>query len=432
MKRRKRSTSPPLTGSITVPGDKSISHRALIFAALGDGESRLTGLNEGADVESTRACLARLGVHTHRSMEDLTQVVVEGSGWAGLAEPSDVLDAGNSGTTIRSLAGVVAAVPGLSVLTGDETLRRRPMLRIVEPLRGMGAVIDGRAGGDLAPLTIRGGRLTGIKHELRVASAQVKTALILAGLGADGRTEVTEPGPSRDHTERMLGSLGAPIEVAEGAVAVTPVEALPAADRKVPGDVSSALFLVAAALMVEGSDLEITEVGLNPTRVGALEILRTMGADLDWSVTEEWGGEPVGSIRARFSELKGTKVDPGLVPRSIDEFPILAVLASQAEGPTHISGAAELRVKESDRIRTTAAGLAALGVRVEEFDDGMTVYGPSDLARAEVDAEGDHRIALAFAVAGLVGGDVRVKGWSAVETSFPEFLDVLGRARGRR
>jgi 3-phosphoshikimate 1-carboxyvinyltransferase len=433
MKRRKRSASPPLRGSITVPGDKSISHRALIFAALGDGTSRLTGLNEGADVESTRACLARLGVDTHRSMEDLSQVIVEGSGWKGLDEPTEVLDAGNSGTTIRSLAGVVAVIPGLSVLTGDETLRRRPMLRIVEPLRAMGATIDGRASGDLAPLTIRGGPLTGMKHDLRVASAQVKTALVLAGLGAVGKTEVVEPGPSRDHTERMLASLGAPIDAGDGRVTVSPVEALHAADRKIPGDVSSALFLVAAALMVEGSDLEIHDVGLNPTRIGALEILRTMGADVEWEAGEDWGGEPTGTIRARYSELTGVEVDPAVVPRAIDEFPVLAVLASQADGATRISGAGELRVKESDRIRTTAAGLTALGVRVETFDDGMTVHGPADLARAEVDAEGDHRIALAFAVAGLIaGGDVRVKGWSAVETSFPEFLDVLGRARGRR
>jgi 3-phosphoshikimate 1-carboxyvinyltransferase len=433
MRRRKRSPSPPLVGSITVPGDKSISHRALIFAALGDGTSRLQGLNAGDDVESTRRCLAHLGVPTRRNIEDLSEVVVEGSGWDGLGEPDQVLDAGNSGTTIRCLAGLCAAIPGLSVLTGDETLRRRPMLRVVEPLTAMGAVIEGRAGGDLAPLAIRGGPLTGMKHDLRVASAQVKTALVLAGLRASGHTEISEPGPSRDHTERMLGALGAPVAAGHGTVSVSPVGSLPAADRRVPGDVSSALFLVAAALVVEGSDLEIKDVGLNPTRTGALEILKAMGARLEWDVTGESGGEPRGSIRARYSKLVGTAVDPALVPRAIDEFPILAVVASQAEGATRITGAGELRVKESDRIRTTAAGLTALGVGVETMDDGMVVHGPSDLVRGEVDAEGDHRIALAFAVAGLVaGGDVRVKGWSSVETSFPEFLDVLGKARGRR
>jgi 3-phosphoshikimate 1-carboxyvinyltransferase len=432
MRRRRRTGSPPLTGSITVPGDKSISHRALIFAALGDGTSRLRGLNAGDDVESTRRCLARLGVTTHRSIEDLSQVVVEGSGWDGLREPDEVLDAGNSGTTMRSLAGLCAAIPGHSVLTGDETLRRRPMLRIVEPLRAMGAQIDGRSGGDLAPLAIRGGLLTGMKHNLRVASAQVKTALVLAGLRASGPSEITEPGPSRDHTERMLGALGAPVRASGRTVSVAPIRSLPAADVTVPGDLSSALFLVAAALLVEGSDLEVRDVGLNPSRTGALEILRDMGADLEWTVDEEVGGEPRGTITARYSHLTGSDIAPEVVPRAIDEFPILAVVASQAEGTTRISGAGELRVKESDRIRTTTAGLEALGVRVATTDDGMIVQGPADLGGGEVDAEGDHRIALAFAVAGLVAGDVRVKGWSAVETSFPEFLDVLGRARGRR
>ena len=416
-----------------MPGDKSISHRALILAALGDGTSRVTGLNTGADVDATRRCLTRLGVPLRRDLEADSEVVVEGSGWAGLTEAADVLDAGNSGTTLRTLAGVAAAIPALTVLTGDETLRRRPMLRIVEPLTEMGALIEGRAGGDLAPLAIRGGRLTGVKHDLKVASAQVKTALLFAGLGAEGRTEVIEPSPSRDHTERMLTALGAPLVTERGRVSVTRVDALPAADRRVPGDVSSALFLVVAALLVEGSDLEVREVGLNPTRIGALEILRAMGGDIGWEVTDEAGGEPTGTIRARASELVGARVDPSVVPRAIDEFPVVAIAASQAEGVTHISGAGELRVKESDRIETVATGLRTLGVEVETHGDGLSVHGPATLTRGEVDSRGDHRIALAFAVAGLLaGGDVRVKGWSAVDTSFPEFLDVLGKARGRR
>jgi 3-phosphoshikimate 1-carboxyvinyltransferase len=422
-----------LTGSITVPGDKSISHRALIFAALADGSSRLEGLNPGDDVEATRRCLSLLGAPSHRNLEDQSEVVVEGSGWAGLSEAADVLDAGNSGTTLRSLAGLAAGLPALTVMTGDDTLRRRPMLRIVEPLRAMGATIDGRRGGDLAPLAIRGGRLTGMKHDLKVASAQVKTSLVLAGLRASGPSEITEPGPSRDHTERMLRALGAPIGGTGRTVSVAPTEALPAVDRRIPGDISSALFLIAAALMVDGSDLEIREVGLNPSRIGALEILRDMGGQVEWTVTDEYGGEPVGTVRAGYSELVGTDVAPEIVPRAIDEFPILCVVASQAKGTTRITGAGELRVKESDRIRTTATGLGALGVEVETADDGLTVHGPSDLTAAEIDSEGDHRIALAFAVAGLVaGGDVRVKGWSSVQTSFPEFLDVLGKARGRR
>lgn len=424
-----------------MPGDKSISHRALIVAALASGRSVITNLNTGADVRATAGALAALGATCvveegssgHRHVPDqMSRAVVEGSGFAGLREPATVLDAGNSGTTIRSMLGVCAAVPGLSVLTGDDSIRRRPMLRVVVPLRQMGARIDGRDNGDRAPLAVRGGDLTGCDHELSIASAQVKTALLLAGLRASGTTTVTEPGPSRDHTERMLASAGADVRVEGRTVSVTHGRDLQPGDREVPGDVSSAMFLVAAALMVPGSELVLENVGLNPTRTAAFEVLEKMGADLE---VVETGGrdEPVGTVTARHSSLTATTIEGDVVPRLIDEIPILATVATQAEGRTEIRDAAELRVKESDRISALGAGLRSLGADVVDEPDGFSIVGPSALAGGEVDSVGDHRIAMSFAAAGLVAdSNVKVRGWSCVETSFPEFLDLLGRAQRER
>ena len=414
-----------------MPGDKSISHRALVFAALAEGTSEIRGLNAGEDVRATATCLASLGARIEWP-EEATSATVTGPS-DGLREPDDVLDVGNSGTTIRTLLGVVASVPGISVLTGDGSIRSRPMLRVVEPLRAMGADITGREGGELAPLVTQGAPLTGMKHELRVASAQVKTSLLLAGLSAAGVTSVTEPGPSRDHTERMLAARGVELLRSSGEVSVTGGQRPQPLDQEVPGDLSSAIFLIVAALLLPGSDLTLTGVGLNPTRTGSLDVLRDMGAELEWEVEREIGGEPVGTVAVRHSTLKGVAVDPAAVPTLIDDIPALIVAASQAEGATTITGAAELRVKESDRIEAMVTGMSAIGAELEGLPDGVVVQGRQVLGSGTVSSLGDHRIAMSFAVAGMVAkGDVKVQGWSAVQTSFPEFVSLVRGLRGRR
>lgn len=431
MKVRSRTGPQPLRGTITVPGDKSISHRALILGALARGRSLVAEANSGADVAATAACLRALGIR----IESQTAGSIEITGTGGdLAEPSTVLDAGNSGTTLRLLLGICSRVEGMSVLTGDETLRRRPMLRVAAPLREMGARIDGRSHGEFAPMTVRGGNLTGIHKDLPVASAQVKSALLLAGLAAAGTTSVTEPGPSRDHTERMLAAQGVPVTVDERVVTVTGGSAVAPLKMKIPGDVSSAMYLIVAAALIPGSDLTIASVGLNPTRTGALEVLREMGADISWEVTGSEAGEPVGTVSIRASSLRAVRIEGGdLIPRLIDELPILAVAATQAEGETIIADAAELRVKESDRIAALADGLSTLGAPVEARPDGLVITGSRSLQGGTVASHGDHRIALSLAVAGQICAEkVTVEGWSCVDTSFPEFLDLLAQTRAQR
>jgi 3-phosphoshikimate 1-carboxyvinyltransferase len=420
-----------LQGALEAPGDKSISHRAAIFGALADGRSHFRGINLAEDVRATIDMLRALGADLDLD-ESKSKLEVEGSAGAGLHEPEGVLDAGNSGTALRAMLGVCAPVDGICVLTGDDSVRRRPMLRVVRPLRELGASIDGRRGGDRAPLVVRGRSLTGRRVETEVPSAQVKTAVLLAGLAAEGTTTVVESGPSRDHTERMLAAAGIEVSISGGAVSVSGGAHPSAIDMIVPGDLSSAMFLIVAAALVPGSDLEIVRVGLNPTRTAALDALRSMGADLEWSATEHSGGEPYGELRIRASDLQAGAITREMVPRLIDEIPILAVAATQAEGTTEIAGAEELRVKESDRIATVASGLRALGADVEELVDGLRITGPTELTGGEIESHDDHRVAMAFAVAALVARDnVRVKGWSCVNTSFPEFLDVLAKAQGR-
>jgi 3-phosphoshikimate 1-carboxyvinyltransferase len=422
----------PLTNEIELPGDKSISHRALILSALGDGRSEISGLNSGADVMASAECLRRLGVEIE-VMEDEHKAVVEGKGWSGLREPEGVLDAGNSGTTMRTLLGVCSGIEAVSFLTGDETLCRRPMLRVVDPLRRMGATIFGRRGGDLAPLAVTGGGLSAVHHDLSVASAQVKTCLLLAGLAATGTTSVSEPGESRDHTERMLRALGVKVEASDGTVAVTGPTEIPTRDWTVPADPSAAMFFVVAALLVPGSDLTLRGVSLNPTRTAALDVLREMGGKIHEEPTGDEGGEPVGDIRIEASRLSGVRVDPRAIPALIDEIPILAVAATQAEGTTTFTGAEELRLKESDRIATMAEGLAALGTDITALPDGLEIKGPVTLGEGDIDAQGDHRIAMSFAVAALIARtDIRIRGWSSVDTSFPGFIETLSRARGLR
>jgi 3-phosphoshikimate 1-carboxyvinyltransferase len=408
----------PLRGTVRVPGDKGISHRALIFGALAEGRSHITGLAGGDDVRRTRRALRDLGVRVTGSGAHAT---VTGRGVGGLVEPTRVLDCGNSGTSIRLLTGLLAGRPFLSVLTGDASLVTRPMARIAEPLRAMGAHIDGRDGGTRAPLVVRGGSLAGTQHSLAVASAQVKTALVLAGLQAEGTTLVSEPAPSRDHTERMLGALGAPLRrVDERAVEVTRGAPHPF-ELAVPGDPSSAAFWVVAAALTPGSEVTVEGVALNPARIGFVDVLCRMGAAITVEHTGDVLGEPVGALHVTGGPLHATVVEGVEIPWVIDEIPVLAVAATFAEGVTEFRDAGELRVKESDRIATVAAMLGAFGAGVETTTDGFSVRGGRPVP-ARVESHGDHRIAMAAAVAALaLDGETTITGWRATATSYPEF-----------
>src|SRR5918992_221606 len=385
--RKPKETGPSLGGQITLPGDKSISHRALILSALAGGSSTIRNLNTGDDVSRTRSILEQVGVSV---TEPNGVVEVEGRGTGGLTEAETVLDCGNSGTTMRLLLGVFAGAPGGFFLTGDQSLRKRPMLRVVAPLRQMGASIDGLEHANRAPLFVRGRALHGVDVELPVASAQVKSALLLAALAAAGPTTVVEPGSSRDHTERMLEAAG--IEVTRsspGTVSLGGPAAPDPLDLEVPGDVSAAAFLAGAAAVMAGSDLTLTDVGLNPTRTGWLDVLREMGADVDHSIEKEKSGEPVGVVQAKSAPLHATVIEGARIPVLIDELPLLAVIATQAEGRTVIRDAAELRVKESDRIEALAQGLRTLGAQVETEPQGMVITGPTSLTAGVVDSFGD-------------------------------------------
>ena len=425
--------SAPLRGVCRVPGDKSISHRALLFGALTDGVVEASGLGRGGDNLSTASALRALGVEVEIAGSDAR---VHGVGFAGLRAAAAPLDCGNSGTTIRLLAGLLAGRPFETELRGDASLTRRPMRRVAEPLRKMGASIEGRSEparpGDLfPPLRIRGGALTGIHYDLPVASAQLKTALILAGLQARGPTVLREPARSRDHTERMLRSLGAPISVdAGGAITVEPDGwdgRLRATRIAIPGDLSSATFLIVAALTVPGSEITVENVGLNPTRAGALDVLRAMGADLTIDVTGDAMGEPVGRVRARAGRLHGTRVDGALALRAIDEIPALAVAAALADGETVFADLAELRIKESDRIAALARELGRAGAHVEERPDGLVVIGlgARPPAGGTVVPEHDHRIAMAGAILGLTSAEDTTVPTADILTSFPTFAETL-------
>jgi len=416
----------PLRGVLRVPGDKSISHRAAILGAIARGTTRVFGFLPAEDTRSTLRCLRALGV----SIQEQEGTALELRGGA-LREPDEVLDVGNSGTTLRLLAGVLAGQGFHTVLTGDASIRRRPMDRIADPLRRMGARISGRQGGRLAPLGIAGGGLRGIAYTTPVASAQVKSAVLLAGLFAEGETSVGEPSQSRDHTERMLRAFG--VEVArEGLTTrLRGPAALSATEVHVPGDLSSAAFLLVAAALVPGSELAVTDVGLNPTRTGVLDILGMMGATLDMRDRREEGGEPVGTVAIRAGRLRGAAIGGALIPRAIDELPVLAVAASLAEGETVIRDAAELRVKESDRVEALARELGRLGAAVEARADGLVIRGGRRLSGGRVASGGDHRIAMALAVAGLCAdGPVTIDDPACIETSFPGFAQVLRGATG--
>ena len=412
----------PVHGDASVPGDKSISHRAIMFAALAEGTSHIAGFLEGADTRATARAFAQMGVRIEAPRA--SERIVHGVGLHGLHASATAIDCGNAGTGMRLLAGLLAGQQFDTTLIGDESLSQRPMRRVIEPLACMGAKIDANEGG-LPPLRICGKRaLCGIDYELPVASAQVKSAILLAGLYANGETRVREPHPTRDYTERMLAAFGWPIEFGAGWVSLSGGHRLHATQIQVPADFSSAAFFLVAATLVPGSELLLRNVGMNPRRIGLLHALRAMGADIAETNPRNLGGEPVADLRVRAAPLRGIDVPTQLVPDMIDEFPILFVAAAAASGTTRISGAAELRVKESDRIAVMATGLRALGVRVEETVDGAMIQG-GNLVGAEVDSAGDHRCAMSFTVAGLRARDpVRIGDCANVATSFPGFAEL--------
>lgn len=407
-------------GSVSVPGDKSISHRALMLAAIGDGTSRISGFLAAEDCLATLHALRSLGVAIDVRDRDVT---VQGAGMHGLRQSAEALDLGNSGTGLRLLAGLLSGQAFDSMLTGDRSLAQRPMDRIIVPLARMGARIGSRNG--KPPLTVRGGRLAAISYELPVASAQVKSAILLAALYAAGDTVVMEPSPTRDHTERLMRTMGIEVDSGDSRVRVTGGQAIRAADVQVPADLSSAAFFVLAGLIAPACELLLESVGVNPTRTGCLEILRGMGADIELENPRFLGDEPVADIRVRSSALRGIRVDPELVPRAIDEFPVLFVAAAAARGATRFEGIGELRVKESDRIAVMARALQRLGIRVEETGDGAIVHG-GRIEGGTVDSCGDHRVAMSLAVAGTVAAaPVRVLDTDNVATSFPGFASRL-------
>ncbi|HHY32255.1 MAG TPA: 3-phosphoshikimate 1-carboxyvinyltransferase [Firmicutes bacterium] len=441
-----------LRGAFEPPGDKSIAHRAAMLAAVCEGTSRVRNYPSGLDCASTLRCLRSLGVDVRREGDSL---IVSGRGLRGLAEPADVLDAGNSGTTMRLLSGILAGQDGLFVVTGDESLRRRPMARIARPLRAMGAWVDGRAGGGLAPLVIRGAGDAGLRaleHVLSVASAQVKSCILLAGLYADGETTVVEPAESRDHTERLLQFAGVPVRARQrpggavgssgdrgghrgqgqghgsGAREVSVCGGHPPHpfELAVPGDPSSAAFLLAAAAALPGSSVTAMSVCANPTRLGFIRVLAEMGASVTLEPLDLGGPEPVAHIRVEHSgRLVGAHVPHSAVPSMIDEIPIFAVLACVASSPSSISGIAELRVKETDRVAAVIGELSKMGAHITEDEDSLHIH-PSRLRGARVSARGDHRMAMALAVAGLLAsGTTVVEGWESARVSYPGFLDAL-------
>ncbi len=421
------SRPPRIRATIEIPGDKSVSHRSLIFNAIADGTATIDRLLDSADVRSTATCLSALGVKIDWP-EASSTAKVHGRGLHGLFESEDVLDCGNSGTTMRLMTGLLAAHPILSILNGDAMLRRRPMARIIDPLRKMGANIHARHGDTLAPLVIKGGGLTPIDFAGSVASAQVKSAILLAGLYAEGETRVSEPASSRDHTERMLAAMGAPIESSGTQTRIRSASRLDPLSLRVPGDISSAAPWLVLGACHPDAEIVIQGVNTNPTRTGLLDILRAMGADIEMAEERSSGGEPVADIIVRTSRLTATTVSGALVPRAIDELPLVAVLACFAEGETVVKDAAELRVKESDRVEAVVQVLGRMGVKVIPREDGFIVHGPATLRGGRVDAFGDHRIGMLGAIAGsLADGECRIDN-DAVDVSYPAFWDDLAGA----
>jgi 3-phosphoshikimate 1-carboxyvinyltransferase len=418
--------SKQVAGRIRIPGDKSISHRSLMLGGIAQGRTEVGGFLDSADCLATLAALRAMGVEIERKGDH--ELVIEGAGPAGLRAPANVLDMGNAGTAIRLFMGLLSGQPFESVLTGDASLQRRPMERVASPLRSMGARIDTTQG--KPPVRIHPvSRLQAIEYALPMASAQVKSAIMLAALSAEGTTLLTEPAPTRDHTERMLRAFGVQVDSGAGRVSLAGGQRLRGTRIAVPGDFSSAAFFLVAGCLAGAAGFTIENVGINPTRTGLLDILRLMGADLRVHVRPEAGGEPVADLELRASTLRGIRVPPELVPLAIDEFPVLFIAAAAAQGETVVTGAEELRVKESDRLAVMAEGLGTLGIPHELAPDGIRIEGGHRFRGGAIDSHGDHRIAMAFTVAGLVAdGEIRVRDVENVGTSFPGFLDTARQA----
>ncbi len=427
-----------LRGTVRVPGDKSISHRAVLLGAVCAGAVEVTGFLRSADTLATVDAIRALGVMVDEIGHD--HLVVHGRGWDGLKEPEDVIDVRNAGTLIRLLPGLLASLPFMTVLTGDASIRRRPMGRVIEPLVAMGAEVWGRGGNRLPPIAVRGGALRGISHPMPVASAQVKSCLLLAGLRAHGETTIVEPGPSRDHTERLLRAGGAQVERrgspgGPGTVRVCPLRGpLALTSVQIPGDLSSAAFLLVGALLIPDSRVTVEEVGLNPTRTGILDVLVAMGAHLEVDPSPLSAAEPAGSVTAAFSDLTAVDIGPDHVPLLIDEIPVWALAAARARGTSHLRGAAELRVKESDRLAAVAALLGALGVDVIEHPDGLDITGsPDGWSGGAVQSRGDHRLAMVGALAGLCSRTgVSVDDVACMDVSYPTFAATIQGLTGDR
>ncbi|ADF41132.1 3-phosphoshikimate 1-carboxyvinyltransferase [Priestia megaterium DSM 319] len=414
-----------LQGEISIPGDKSISHRAVMFGAMAEGKTTISHFLAGEDCLSTISCFEKMGVSIKREDE---YVEVEGKGIEGLSEPASILDVGNSGTTTRLMLGILAGVPFHTSLIGDESIAKRPMSRVTVPLRSMGAKIDGREHGQYTPLSTRGGALKAIHYHSPVASAQVKSAILLAGLHAEGTTKVTEPFTSRDHTERMLRAFGVDVEVDGTTVSIEGGQSLRGTDVYVPGDISSAAFFLVAGAVVPNSRIVLKSVGLNPTRTGIIDVLQQMGARLTISNERIQNGEPIGDLTIETSQLKGIEIGGDLIPRLIDEIPVIALLATQANGKTVIKDAEELKVKETNRIDTVATELSKLGASVTPTADGLIIEGKTALKSGEVDSYGDHRIGMMLAVAAAIAtGEVTLMRSEAIHVSYPTFFEDLDK-----
>lgn len=414
-----------LRGEVIPPPDKSISHRSIMFASIAEGKSLVRNFLKAEDPLSTIKAFRMLGIQITEGTAG--EVTIEGHGLKGFSEPFDVVDCGNSGTTMRLVSGLLAGNSFFSILTGDESLKQRPMARIIDPLRHMGAQISARGGDRYPPLAIRGAALKAIDYRMPIASAQVKSCIILAGLYADGKTTIIEPQRSRDHTERMLSSMGAEINVQGLRVSVKGGPKLHAAEINVPADFSSAAFFIAGALLVPNSEIVLKGVGMNPTRTGLLNVLNDMGASIKIENMRDVSGELIADIICSSAErLKAVKIASDIVPDLIDEFPILCILASQADGVTEIRGAQELRVKESDRIKAMATELAKLGVEVQEYPDGLDIKGNAKLTGGPLESYGDHRIAMALSIAALIAqGTTAINNASCANVSFPGFYEKL-------
>lgn len=414
-----------LKGEVKIPGDKSISHRAVMLGALAKGTTKITDFLQGADCLSTMECFRRMGIQIQNTSGE---VLVHGQGLHGLAAPSDLLNVGNSGTTIRLLSGILAPQPFSATLTGDASIQKRPMKRVMEPLSQMGAKIESLSGNGCAPLRISGTPLKGIHYKTPVASAQVKSCILFAGMYADGATTVTEPVLSRDHSERMLEHFGARLTREGTAVTIQPEPQLAAREIPVPGDISSAAYFIAAAALVPHSEILIRNVGINPTRSGMLEVCRAMDADIQYLNERDDSGEPTADLLVRSSSLKGTVIEGAVIPALIDELPVLAVMAAFAKGETIIRNAEELKVKESDRIAVMVENLSAMGADITGTPDGMIIRGGPALHGAEIHTYKDHRIAMSFAVAALAAeGTTHIEDADCVNISYPDFYGDLQR-----